>query len=199
MASPASSGAPESEDGLVGELKHDLFRVLRSLVFRHDLNSPLSDLPLSQMRCLRTIAFREMQKMQDVADKLEIKLPALSQIVERLVKRGLVERHADPGDRRVVLLAPTEMARAILSSERAERDARLLATVSHLDPDALPRIIEGLDLLATAAERVVAEEEARQQRAPSSSPLSPEADPLVEMMARRARTQRTSSRRPRGR
>ena len=172
----------ETSPDPLGDLQSGLFRVLRSLVFRQNVGSALGELPFSQMRCLHAIAREEMQKMHALADKLEIKLPALSQIVDRLVKRGLVVRHADAGDRRAVRLGLTEAARAVLADARAERHARLAATVAHLDAEALPGIIEGLRLLAAAAERAEAAGKAE------PSPLSPDADPLVEMMARRARS-----------
>lgn len=171
----------ETPQDALGDLQSGLFRVLRSLVFRQNADSPLGELPLSQMRCLHAIAREEMQKMHALAETLEIKLPALSQIVDRLVKRGLVERHADAGDRRAVRLGLTEAARTVLAEARAERHARLAAAVEHLDAGTLPGIIEGLRLLAAAAERAEAAEKAE------PSPLSPDADPLVEMMAHRAR------------
>src|SRR5579871_6413695 len=97
------------------ELQHALGRVLRSLVFRGDPNSPLVELPMSQLKCLYVIAEQEGQKMIDLAHRMEVKLPALSQIVDRLAKRGLVERHADPQDRRVVRMALTDLARALVA------------------------------------------------------------------------------------
>lgn len=188
MSPPMLQDTPETLEIALGDLQRGLFRVARSLVFRPDLESPLGELPPSQMHCLHAIAREEMQKMHALADKLEIKLPALSQSVDRLVKRGLVERHADPEDRRAVRLGLTEAARTLLSEARAQRRARLRATVHNLEAAALPGIIEGLRLLAAAAERVEAEERERQAVEPADPPLSPDADPLVEMMARRARS-----------
>jgi len=187
--SPMLQNTMDAPEGALNDLQRGLFRVVRSLVFRPNVESPLGELPPSQMHCLHAIAREEMQKMHALADKLEIKLPALSQIVDRLVKRGLVERHADPEDRRAVRLGLTEAARTMLSEAHALRHARLRATVRNLEEEALPGIIEGLRLLAAAAERVEEAEERERRAAPPADPsLSPDADPLVEMMARRARS-----------
>jgi len=174
----------ETTDERLGELQRALFRVLKSLVFRGDPNSPLIELPISQLRCLHVIAEQEGLKMLEVSHKLEVKLPALSQIVDRLVKRGLVERHADSQDRRVVRLCLTEQARAILAEAHTARQARMTATRQNLGERAIRAVIKGLELLAEAAERV---EAAEREAAP---PFSPDSDPLVELMSRRARTRR---------
>ena len=168
----------ESDITLSG-LQHALGRVLRSLVFRGDPDSPLVELPVSQLKCLYVIAEREEQKMIDLAHRMEIKLPALSQIVDRLVKRGMVERHADPQDRRVVRMALTDQARTILADAERNRQARMSATVRHLSARALDEAVAGLQLLAEAAEKVEAEEK---QSAP---PFLLDADPQIEIISRR--------------
>jgi DNA-binding MarR family transcriptional regulator len=178
---------PDAAQDRIGELQHALFRVLRQVVFRNHPNSPLIDLPIAQVRCLHVIARHEGRKMQELADKLEVQLPAMSQIVDRLVKRGMVERHADPSDRRVVRLGLTEAGRVMLDEAHAERCARMTATARHLDDEALRKVIEGLHLLAGAAERGDAEQ---RKAAPA---IALDADPLVEMMARRARSHRAKA------
>jgi DNA-binding MarR family transcriptional regulator len=170
----------------VSDVQNALHRVLKSLVFRNEPDSPLIEMPLSQLRCLPVIAEPEGQKMLDIAHRLEIKLPALSQIVDRLVRRGMVERCSDPHDRRIVRLALTPEARAILSDMHAARQARMKATVGHLSADAIRVVVRGLTLLAEAAEKVEAEERA------TAPPFSPDGDPLVEWMSSRARRQKQS-------
>src|SRR5262245_26922130 len=115
MSSPEHNAKSEVKAEPLGGLQHALHRVLKSLIFRGEPVPPLNEMPIAQLRCLHVIAYEEGQKMQEVAQKLELKLPAVSQIVERLVKRGMVERRPDPNDRRVVRLALTELARGILA------------------------------------------------------------------------------------
>src|SRR5437667_8264096 len=109
-----------------------LFRVMKALVFRGPRDSPLNELPLSQLQCLYLIGHEEGLKMMDVSLRLENKLPAVSQIVDRLVRRGLVARVPDPHDRRVVRLYPTEQARAMLDHANGYRQARMKATAGYL-------------------------------------------------------------------
>lgn len=122
--------------------------------------------------------------MLDLAQKMEVKLPAMSQIVDRLVKRGMVERQADPEDRRVVRLGVTEKARALLDADRAAREMRMRAAARELKPDEMTQVIAGLELLATAADAVRA-------NAAEEMPLfNSDTDPLVELMSERARSRR---------
>lgn len=191
MTSSSVDTTQDPSSTRVADLGQALFRVARALIFRPLPEAPLSDLPISQMRCLRVIGCEPGQKMQDLAEKLEVKLPALSQSVDKLVRRGLVERHADPHDRRVIRLHLTQPAQAILSQAHALREARTLATLHHLDEDAFEQVMTGLRLLAAAAEQVDADE--RRTVPPNLRPdadPSPDADPLVEMMAHRARLRR---------
>lgn len=165
-------------------------RVLRALVFRGDAHSPLIELPISQLRCLHIVGEQEGQKMVELAHRMEIKLPALSQIVDRLVKRGMVERHADPQDRRVVRLGLTPQAREFVTEAHQARQARMDATLRNLSSESLEEVIQGLQLLAQAAETQEAEER-HSQTAVQEETVVAEApvDPLngLNVLGRRSR------------
>jgi DNA-binding MarR family transcriptional regulator len=132
-----------------------LFRLLKGLVFRDDPGAEFGDLPLSQLRCLYIIAEHEGQKMNELSHRMEVKLPAASQIVGRLAKRGLVERIADADDRRVVRLALTPESRAKMQRLKRRRDARLAATLVRLVHEEIEQVTHALNLLAEAAEAVI--------------------------------------------
>jgi DNA-binding MarR family transcriptional regulator len=142
------------------ELLSVFFRAMRSILDGGDPTSPLGDLPLSQIRCLHMIAGCQGAKMLDVARGMEIKLPALSQIVDRLVKRGLLERQSDPNDRRIVQPVLTEPARQLLQATNAARRARVRAAMDYLEPADAAKVMEALTLLAGAVERAAALERA---------------------------------------
>jgi DNA-binding MarR family transcriptional regulator len=151
---------PSGADGLPLTLPNEpldrvrmaLFRVLKSLVFRDDPGVEYGEMPLSQLRCLHIISEHEGQKMNELSQRMEVKLPAASQIVDRLVKRGMVERHADSLDRRVVRLELTPQARAKVDAQKRKRDARMGAALRGLTGPEVDQVIAGLDLLARAAE-----------------------------------------------
>ena len=161
-------GAPDS----VTEMQKALRRVLKSLVFVGGPPSALAELPVSQLRCWYHIAEHEGLKMQEVSNALGIKLPALSQIVERLVRRGLIVRLTDDQDRRVVRLHLTEVTRAMHIEAKAEHTARIAETSSRLSPRNVEQIIRGLNQLADAAEAVESSERQTVNRGGSAERFS---------------------------
>ncbi len=91
-----------------------LFRASEELQMLHEKQTRITT-PLhatfAQLRILSYIRFSpgESVKIKEIADELEITPAAASQIVERMVQAGIVERSVVPGDRRSV--------RVTLSSE----------------------------------------------------------------------------------
>jgi DNA-binding MarR family transcriptional regulator len=69
-----------------------------------------------------------------------ISQPAMTQLIQRLERHGLVERLSDPDDRRATLLTVTEVGRALLAQRTGKRRKRLsdlMATVPSEDVFAL--------------------------------------------------------------
>jgi len=105
------------------------------------------DLPPSQLAALRHLDPDEPQPMGSLACALSCDKGNVTGIVDRLEKRGLVERRPGPTDRRVKVLALTVAGVRV----RAEVERRLAAP---------PAALEGLDddelaQLAATLERVV--------------------------------------------
>ena len=82
-----------------------------------------------------TLLFQERQlegdkpvRMTDVSRRLMISKPAATQVVNRLVENGLVERLSDESDRRVVYIRATEAGRAFYE-EKMDRNLTLVDRV----------------------------------------------------------------------
>jgi DNA-binding MarR family transcriptional regulator len=60
--------------------------------------------------------------------------PAMTELVQRLERQGLVTRVEDPGDGRAALVTVTDTGRALLDDQRRERHERLAEMLSAL-PD----------------------------------------------------------------
>jgi len=70
----------------------------------------------SQAAVLFLLLRRGERRMGAIGETLALGAPAVTGLVTRMEKAGLVEKHPDPGDRRGALVALTETGR-----ERAER------------------------------------------------------------------------------
>ncbi|MDI2125577.1 MarR family winged helix-turn-helix transcriptional regulator [Yinghuangia seranimata] len=70
------------------------------------------------------------RRATDLAADTHLDLSTVSRQIRSLVQRGLVERRADPDDRRGVLLTPTEAGHAAFAVYRRRRDERLAAVLA---------------------------------------------------------------------
>jgi DNA-binding MarR family transcriptional regulator len=78
----------------------------------------------TQAQLLSALAERP-QRMTELATVLGLSGPSLTRLVDRVERRGLVDRCADPGDGRVVWAALTDTGRKAASDVNAEFSARL--------------------------------------------------------------------------
>jgi len=74
---------------------------------------------LTPLQAKALLAAEEPVPMRRIADHLHAEPSNVTAIIDRLESRGLVERRADPGDRRVKLVAATEAGRAVAADVRA--------------------------------------------------------------------------------
>jgi DNA-binding MarR family transcriptional regulator len=83
-----------------------------------------------------------------LAEKLEVSPPAATQLVDKLAEHGMVDRHQDPEDRRVVLVdyvdGMHEVARQIID----ERRHHLQDALSKMTDEEALAFVKGLKLLA---------------------------------------------------
>jgi MarR family transcriptional regulator, multiple antibiotic resistance protein MarR len=86
-------------------------------------NTELSGVTIHQLEVLRTLATRRRVTMHELAGLLGVGPSSATQLVDRLINRELVERHTDPGDRRLVWIVATPRAEELTSRfSQLERD-----------------------------------------------------------------------------
>ncbi len=93
--------------GTLGFLVYDVARMLRresAAVARRGA------LPQSQWRALLHLTRMQGCRQHELADVLEVRAVSLGRVLDRLERAGLVQRRADPSDRRARLLFLTRRA-----------------------------------------------------------------------------------------
>ena len=106
----------------------------------------LLTLTVHQLDALAALEHEDLT-MRELCQRLAISESAATALSDRLVSRGMVARHADPRDRRVVRLALTDDARSMVERYREIKRRRatdVLSTLSKDDLAALARIYETL-------------------------------------------------------
>ncbi|MGY1741490.1 MULTISPECIES: MarR family winged helix-turn-helix transcriptional regulator [unclassified Blastococcus] len=100
-----------------------------------------------QARALRVVGGREGMRLSALAEALHIAPRSATEVADALQERGLVERAADPADRRAVVLRVTEEGHRVLGEVDAAREAdsrALFGRLSAADRAELARLLQTL-------------------------------------------------------
>lgn len=110
----------------------------------------------AQLFVLRALVECPGQSMRDLVAHTLTSQSTVSEVVARLIRRGLVVRRAAKDDRRRVILTPTPAGRAIVRSAPPVVQANLIAGLGRLSPATRKALANGLELwlLAAGLERV---------------------------------------------
>ncbi|HEX9016733.1 MAG TPA: MarR family transcriptional regulator [Chloroflexota bacterium] len=114
------------------------------------------ELTMPQMKVLFLGCGPRPLRSSQVARALGMTLSTATGVVDRLVAQGLVQRHEDPSDRRVVLLSATPAGRAMLDRLLSAGLGHLRQILDCLTVEQLRVVATGIDLLCEAATRLPA-------------------------------------------
>ncbi|OBF12554.1 MarR family transcriptional regulator [Mycobacterium sp. ACS4054] len=126
----------KSEDGI--DRIAEVVRQAALLATRHLLNR--EELSVSAMEVLHTLSVEGPTRLTTLSEAMHVSQPAMTQLIQRLDRRKLVARVADPEDGRATIVNVTESARDLLHrlrNEDNEKLAALLAMLSASDQEAL--------------------------------------------------------------
>jgi DNA-binding MarR family transcriptional regulator len=118
-----------TQSDLASRLRLDISRMARRL--RQEAGALLSP---SQTAALATIERHGPLTPSELADRERVQRPTVTRVLARLEEAGLVDRAADPQDRRSSLVSISDDGRALLESARARKDAYLARRIDALEP-----------------------------------------------------------------
>jgi DNA-binding MarR family transcriptional regulator len=140
-------------------MKQSLSEVLREWVevfmqrsfrdFRRFMDD--NDLSPSQLGSLMQLYRCGTCGVSDISDHLGVTVPAASQLVERLVQQGLLERSEDPHDRRFKQVTLTSRGKAMVEGGFEARQNWMEQLTTAFSPEEQKTIIGALKLLTNAA------------------------------------------------
>jgi DNA-binding MarR family transcriptional regulator len=105
------------------------------------------DLTLPQLRALFVVRQRQPLTVSDLASALGQRLAAVSALVTRLARAGLLRRSEDPNDRRRVRLELTHHAERLLAAVDDRSAARFAAILGQMSPQGRHALAMALDEL----------------------------------------------------
>ena len=189
------TGPPNAPADPEPPLGRALFRVMRSLVFDDKPVPDLDALPLAQLRLLMSVYYGPNSTMKEFSERLNVSQSTVTQLAERLVKRGMVVRLLDSNDRRVIRLHTSAHGQQLVGQSDAARKTTHRKVWLALAPDEQKLVEQALDLLGEWGEKIRTQEGRPLPALPEPCPrpdddpamnLDPQTKP-VDLMTRRVR------------
>ena len=132
------------DDETLAEVFWSVARRLRHTT--HDTVAPFGVTP-GQARALGVLRRHGEMRLSDLADHLRIAPRSTTEVIDGLQERGLVQRQADPADRRATLVIMTDdgtrIAEGIQKARSVEADT-FFSRLSDGDREDLSRILRSL-------------------------------------------------------
>jgi DNA-binding MarR family transcriptional regulator len=138
------------ESSALSDIAAYLPEIMRKLFGGRLIVSKAWELTIPQLRALSIVADRPGCTMGELAAGLGTRVNAATGLADRLVQHGLLERKADPGDRRLVRLRLTQSGRRAREACRREGRRRVKEALQRLSADEQSRIAAALVLLHSA-------------------------------------------------
>ncbi len=108
------------------------------------MRSGIGGLSVPQFRTLIYVRRNPGTGLSGIADHVGTSLPASSELVNRLVKQGLLIRETDPRERRRICLTLSPTGSAMLGRAQGQTTEWLRGLLSGMTPDQLGRLLSGL-------------------------------------------------------
>jgi DNA-binding MarR family transcriptional regulator len=118
--------------------------VVRNLL---GVDDSMMDLPLRQFKVCVTL-YRQSRSMSEISRELKLSPSAVTQVSDRLERRGLIERVFQDEDRRVRKLRLTRKGQQLVRSREQKQRRRIEAALEALTPIELGQVMTGLETLA---------------------------------------------------
>jgi DNA-binding MarR family transcriptional regulator len=144
---------PPSVGAATDELVDTVLAASRALVAvaARSLAAVGDEVTLPQYRALVVLAARGPQGTAELAAALAVNPSTATRMCDRLVRKGLVRRHRQPGDRRSVRIALTAQGRDLVTEVTKRRRAELARLLGALPAGDHEPVIAAFRAFAAAA------------------------------------------------
>jgi DNA-binding MarR family transcriptional regulator len=111
-------------------------------------------LSLVHLNVLTALEAEGPLSMKRLADLMDVSDAGATGIVDRMEKRGLIERRHSSGDRRVVLVYPTDAGAKVFSDMASHRREMLSSVFAELTDEEMTALLIGMRAIHVARERL---------------------------------------------
>jgi len=114
-------------------------------------------LSMHQVSLMMQLNYRGACGMSEISGRFDVTPAAASQLVDKLVQSGYIQREEDPNDRRAKLLNLTDKGRELIRQGIEERYRWVDELTEKLTEEERSQISEALDIMTRAAQDMEAE------------------------------------------
>lgn len=132
---------------VLNEILVDLFNDILEIEEKSLKTGPLSDLSITELHTIDAIGMYEKKTMGEIAQKLDITVGTLTTAINKLIKKGYVERHRIEEDRRVVLVNVTKKGKLAYRLHQKFHSDMVKETISGLSEKEEEILISALERL----------------------------------------------------
>jgi DNA-binding MarR family transcriptional regulator len=144
---------------------HQLIQTLRQfmdIAMHHSMRERVhfakaTGLSMAQFSILMQLHYRSNCGVSDISERFDITNAAASQLVDKLVQNGLIQREEDPSDRRARLLNLTDRGRKLIQQSIEKRYRWVDELAEKLTPEERLQVAEALQIMTEAAREMEAE------------------------------------------
>ena len=110
------------------------------------VDDSMMDLPLRQLKvCL--VLDGQSHSMSEIGRALKLSPSSVSQVSDRLERRGLIERGVQEEDRRVRKLRLTRKGQQLIRRHKQQQLRQISDALHHLNADQVDQVVGGLEIL----------------------------------------------------
>jgi DNA-binding MarR family transcriptional regulator len=128
-------------------------RVLVAVAAR-SLGNVAEQVTLTQYRTLVVLASRGPQSLAELAEAVDVTPPTATRMCDRLIKKGLVVRRHERGDRRLIRLTLAKNGRELVDAVTQRRRAEITHLMAAVPPEQQVALVDSLRRLSAAAGEV---------------------------------------------
>lgn len=132
---------------ILNELLVQLFNDILQIEEKSLKNGPLSDLSVTELHTIEAIGMYKERTMTEVAQDLKITVGTLTTAINKLIKKGYVDRKRIEEDRRVVLIHLTKKGKLAYRIHEKFHNDMINETISGLRDDEEEILISSLERL----------------------------------------------------
>jgi len=139
----------ETLDAVLAELNQISFRDFQGALKRFHEGA----LSLVHLNLLMLLRFNGPLTMSRLAELLDVSVASATGIVDRMEKKGVIERRRSDEDRRVVEVSVTDKGQQVFTTMQAERQANMMRMISKISDADLRALLKGLRAVREARDK----------------------------------------------